>query len=42
MFQPTWPSLGNTKHIPTRINGLSEDVRKFQSALKGFLLEGSF
>jgi hypothetical protein len=28
--------------LPTRIKGLSNDVRKFKSALKGFLLEGSF
>jgi hypothetical protein len=27
--------------LPTRIKGLSEDVRKFRYALKGFLLEGS-
>jgi len=28
--------------LPTGIKGLSGDVRKFKSALKGFLLEGSF
>jgi hypothetical protein len=28
--------------LPTRIKGLSNDVRKFKSALKGLLLEGSF
>jgi len=28
--------------LPTTIKGLSGDVRKFKSALKGFLLEGSF
>jgi hypothetical protein len=28
--------------LPTRIKGLFNDVRKFKSALKGFLLEGSF
>ena len=28
--------------LPTGIKGLSGDVRKFKSALKGFLSEGSF
>jgi len=28
--------------LPARIKGLSGDVRKFKTALKGFLLEGSF
>jgi hypothetical protein len=28
--------------LPTRIKGLSGDASKFKSALKGFILEGSF
>jgi len=28
--------------LPAKIKGLSSDVKKFKTALKGFLLEGSF
>jgi hypothetical protein len=28
--------------LPAEIKGLSGDIRKFKTALKGFLLEGSF
>jgi len=28
--------------LPTRIKSLSGDIRKFKSALKSFVLEGSF
>jgi len=35
-------NLNNSHCLPAEIKELSGDIRKFKTALKGFLLEGSF